>query len=858
MSTQKGCKFCLRYGLPVLPVRPAVAGLDDNLPALPSSIKTPATAKGETVWTGRLLREGYLYIWSESGNRWISYFATSEGYYYPLPSSGEVPPDIASGKTKPCITHPEELATASLVTLPVKPAGIKNGRFWLSWSEVEWTDAVRKKHENAGYRSKFMQCFDMDAWINSGNAEQVIAISALSNTVAEYSSKAAASKVKEWSPAPWKTVKPMEGQNLIKAADKLYSGKGAMVLLQDPVAVAQDISWLANHRLNTRFYDNPHYARELALTAAVQGLKESVCAQYEREIVFNNEVEELNSEIGYYDHNGMFIPGSPVLGKATHERNVQLLSQRIEAKWMSEYGRYYDKAKEKAFTDTFNVAIRNYDDTVIVPMMKMYTACLDGTILGDYFAHNFDTTDTGSGIFYVQSVTDCIDGFQDKLLVSKQYQEKLAGSCLDKNNILARAAVFNNDLFAEKINSSTHVSMDMIAVPWDRTLDGFKDIFDQKIGAAQLVLEKYQNALNSAVYSLIEKTINSRPVDALVSFAVVANKQVNIITLTADRKHFVTAVVEEMARVFGISGRRGLDQLRHYVDIEVRHLEASRMTMTGQQTTRFAVLADIQAVNEVSNTTGKAGAMAMAKTLRSAEEVKAAIFPNTFRSKLAQLKGSSPATVSASTVKAIPFAGSVLSGAFQIFALVHGGLPKEFNVEATSRFTASVFMAAGSVADSIERLLTNFKRIRWNAQIRVAMSGNFQRWMMRGIRFVKWFGGAVGLVGVIYDGINAYEEFKKGHIDIGIAYIFSAAGGLILTAAVIFSIVLSPFWIVVAVALMLGSAIYLALNIKNDIQLWLMSCLWRKIPVGEKTIPDIWPTSRIEMEQLGNALQSGA
>jgi len=88
---------------------------------------------------------------------------------------------------------------------------MKNGIFWLSWSEVEWTDAVRKKHEDADYRSQHMQSFDMDAWINSGKAEQVIAVSALANTVAEYSSKAAASKVKLWSPAPWKVVKPKEG-----------------------------------------------------------------------------------------------------------------------------------------------------------------------------------------------------------------------------------------------------------------------------------------------------------------------------------------------------------------------------------------------------------------------------------------------------------------------------------------------------------------------------------------------------------------------------------------------------------------------------------------------------------------------
>lgn len=187
MSTQKGCKFCIRYGLPILPVRPAVVAKDDALPLLPGSVTVPAVAKGETVWTGRLLREGYLYIWSESGNRWINYFVTRDGYYYPLPENGDVPPDIANGKSKPCVTQPEELASASLITLPVKPLGMKNGVFWFCWSEVEWTPAVRTKHEDVSYRIQYMQRFDMDAWINSGKADQTIAISALTETVAEYS-----------------------------------------------------------------------------------------------------------------------------------------------------------------------------------------------------------------------------------------------------------------------------------------------------------------------------------------------------------------------------------------------------------------------------------------------------------------------------------------------------------------------------------------------------------------------------------------------------------------------------------------------------------------------------------------------
>jgi hypothetical protein len=856
MSTKKGCKFCTRHGLPLLPVRPALMSQDDELPHLPSSLTPPLAAQGETAWTARLLREGFLYIWAESGQYWKSYFATADGYYYPLPGHGDVPADIVSGRVKPCISEPTELAAASLVTLPVKPAGMKNGLFWFSWSEVEWTDAVRKQHEDAAYRSKYMQRFDMDAWVNSGKAEQALPISGLSDIVAEYSSKAQRSELPQWSRAPWKTVRPGEIGHLQRAAETLYAGKGGIILLQDPVAVAQDISWLANYRINKHFYQNPRYARELALSAAIQGLKQSTCAQYERNIVFNDQVEEINAGVGSFNINGVFIPGSPAMEEMLHERNIEQLGQKIEKKWEAEYGKYYDKTREKAFTDAFNAALKQYDENIIVPMMHMYMECMDGRTLGDYFIHNFDTTDPASGIGYVQSVTDCIDGSQDKLLVSKYFQLKIAGVCTDKSNVLARAAVFNNDAYAGQVNATAQASIDINALPWDRPADGFKDIFDQKAGAAQLVLEKYQNALSAAVYSLTEKAINSKPVDALISFAVVANKRVHVITLTAERKHFVTAVVGELAEIFGISGRAGIDQLRHYVDIEVRHIEAMNMKMSGMQTSSFATLVDLDAVATVK-AAGIPAAPAVAKTLRSVEQVKATIFPNTFRSQLARLKASSPSSLSASALKAIPLSGSVLSGAFQIFAMTHAGLPKAFAVESTSRFAGNILMAAGSVADSIERVLTNFREIRWRAQIRVAMGGRFERNTMTMLKGIKWFGGGAGIIGVVFDAVNALSEAWKGYYDTAIAYGLSAFGGGILTYGVLFSVVLSPAWIIIAVFLMLGAAIYLSLNIKNDIQLWLMSCLWRKIPPGDSAVPEIWPTSAIEIDAFGKALASG-
>ncbi|MTH48950.1 toxin VasX, partial [Intestinirhabdus alba] len=57
MSSPEGCKFCRRYGLPVLPVRPAVMAQDELLPRLPENINVPVPPRGETAWTARLLRQ---------------------------------------------------------------------------------------------------------------------------------------------------------------------------------------------------------------------------------------------------------------------------------------------------------------------------------------------------------------------------------------------------------------------------------------------------------------------------------------------------------------------------------------------------------------------------------------------------------------------------------------------------------------------------------------------------------------------------------------------------------------------------------------------------------------------------------
>mgnify|MGYP006970790863 CR=1 FL=1 len=127
MNTTHGCNFCRRMGMPLLPIRPAVMAKGDDLPSLPSDFSPSIQPEGETDYTARLLRKGFLYIWSEQCRYWLNYFVTDDGYFYPLPLNGNIPPRLIDGELKPCITQPQELAAASLITLTMKPPGIKNG-----------------------------------------------------------------------------------------------------------------------------------------------------------------------------------------------------------------------------------------------------------------------------------------------------------------------------------------------------------------------------------------------------------------------------------------------------------------------------------------------------------------------------------------------------------------------------------------------------------------------------------------------------------------------------------------------------------------------------------------------------------
>jgi hypothetical protein len=861
MSSPEGCKFCRRYGLPVLPVRPAVMAQDELLPRLPENINVPVPPRGETAWTARLLRQGFLYIRAERAARWINYYVTGDGYFYPLPERGHVPFDIVDGSRKPCITQPEELATASLITLPVKPAGMKNGVFWFCWSEVEWTPATRKKHEDPAYQSRYMQPFDMDAWLAAGKADQALALTALSETVAEYSSQAESCGVKSWTAAPWKRVNSQDGMHLRQAADRLLPDKGAILLLQDPPAVLQDLSALINAELQEKVYRRKAYQRELALASAITGLKEAMIRQFERDYIDKSESLERVAVYGPYGYStGGELPDNPYSKIADKK-----MKPEVARKW-ADYEQYYDPAKVAEFQDKFNAILTRYNNDVLVPRTAMYLAWLQSATLRGYFAHNFDGEDLANGIDYVQTLNGCIAGMQDKVEVLAYFEKTLLATPTEANNILARALVLNQDALAKKLEEAVKDAVDWFTLPWNNLADAFKDAIEKMQANAAGVVGIYIGLLAGVLSKVVNRALDSDCVfTCLVATGALTRKAFIPLERKATYKEFVKNVVKKLAAESGITRGADIDRLHHYVSKELRRLRIDGLPLDRVMWKKFLVMVETEELHRLASLPATEREKAISKLLRTVNDVEAQQF--------SRWQGAVRRGVR-QVGDAMPFTLGVVSGVLQLAALFASADIRDKQTltadqkEAHARFWSGVMGLTGTTLNVIETAIKQF---------RLFNGASSRLHVLQLDKFLKIIGGAAKVLGIVagaitagYDFYHTFDEGYKGHTGLAVAYGLSGLAGAWLVAAIFWAI--PVIGTIIAVIILLGAAIYLAFNERDRIQKWLVQCLWRRIPVSSKYTKEkqeeyrnkeaadlpIWPTMVMEMNELKLALGAEA
>jgi hypothetical protein len=171
--------------------------------------------------------------------------------------------------------------------------------------------------------------------------------------------------------------------------------------------------------------------------------------------------------------------------------------------------------------------------------------------------------------------------------------------------------------------------------------------------------------------------------------------------------------------------------------------------------------------------------------------------------------------------------------------------------EKITKLAADSIGAGGTLLEIAERLIFKFKSFRFAPRVRVRYGklGMLKLADRLGLA-IKFFAWA-GWIPVAWEGYHGYKEWQNGNVGLASAHAISAVAGGALVASSIFSALgLGPVGLAIAIGFVLGSAIYIAMHSRDDIQKWLVATLWRQIPEGENETPAIWPNIQKEMFAL--------
>ncbi|CAG7701583.1 unnamed protein product, partial [Allacma fusca] len=189
--------------------------------------------------------------------------------------------------------------------------------------------------------------------------------------------------------------------------------------------------------------------------------------------------------------------------------------------------------------------------------------------------------------------------------------------------------------------------------------------------------------------------------------------------------------------------------------------------------------------------------------------------------------------------------------------------------EAHAKFWAGVVGLTSASLGIVETGIKQFNLFASaSSRFRILHSAAAQKWIFSIPG--KILGVVAGAVAVAYDIYHTVDEANKGHIGLAIAYGLSASAGIWLTAALLSNLV-PILGTAIAVVILIGIAIFLAFHTRDNIQKWLIQCLWRKIPVDEGSTKEnqdfyikreaadlpIWPGMAMEMNEFKLALGAG-
>ncbi|MBR8233188.1 hypothetical protein K6W26_25380 [Burkholderia sp. AU42008] len=427
-----------RYGIApekAFMARPGSPPVTRPAPKAASSVgdPTPAIALGRTAeahYTVRSLRGGYVYVYYEVGKSWEAYAVDDEGKLAQVSVDSYMPPDV-----KPfhqgCMQNMQKVASAALVTIRDPKTA---GKVWFGFSDAWWTPAVRKDNESVEIRRQHMRCIDVQGWYNDGRPAKApphaSAVANVDSVVADYAmSDEDSRRLFFWNPFPTLRQRSLQAPRAIalKAeSQRLLKDKGLIVVLDDPVAMLQEISSYIDKRWSSfvsqddvedPVHPDQTWHRKSVLSSCLETLRLHVEREAEASVYADarqarRDVEWIDGGDGKRVYNmGLLFPeyrkaAKPILDEKVTQAQLELA--RTE-RWGA-YAKLFDGAQRNAFEERYAKASALHDAQYTTPLAIAHAAWLRSAKLRAVLDHHFDMRDINSGAAFSGVALSCIRG----------------------------------------------------------------------------------------------------------------------------------------------------------------------------------------------------------------------------------------------------------------------------------------------------------------------------------------------------------------------------------------------------------------------------------------------------------------
>lgn len=822
MTTSKKCEFCDKRGLPLLLVRDAVAPAKSGAPVVDGlAIDLPPTI---AHYTKRLLRSGYVNVYDEARRRWDCYFVTPESLFYKLAlTSANQPPIIPTGPFSCNDRGHRELANCITISDPVNATTV-----WIGFSDVLWTDPLRKANENRDYRKRHMVELDVQRAIHKPDAQHP-PVQRVEAVVAEYSLPSPRIKpILDSSPFGY-CARFGFAEQLVKQCDCILPGKGMIVTVPDPAGIVQEIAFMMAQLVDSFIEKDPVQQRNLAACTAIDQIRGVVTEQAEADTIISahtssSEMEAANP-LGY------------LLSESTRRENSRLrevnageLDRAGAAAW-EKYKSKFNESVQQAWKKKFEDSLKAYNDEYIAPLAICHARWFKHPRFVDYFRSNYDPLNISCGAVYTAVVTRCLGGTQDKAICSRLYSELLGGVLSDEDNVLLRAAILNHSPLANEIERASRVSIDSRQIPWDAVFLVYSKAVKTLSENAGNVLASYITQISGPVAKVIGKVVDGGAGfhKILMLLGVIAGDRLVIVEVAGKRSQFVRHLAKEIIRMRGHPLSE--NQLKKALSVELQRLQIRGVRVDGERKLRWVIALTPQvAPGSVGNGSHAAQISNAASSLRTIEELER-LRLDRWRLVINQNVG-----------------WGVVTGILQAVCLTkiyqdEGKTLANESHDTSWRRVAGVSSLIGTTCELIGSAL----EARALQGLRLG-----QGMIITAAKFLQFIGRAVGAAAgiliAVLDFLKAWEVSKEGGSGLLIAaYAGSGILGFGLALAIMYSASLPVLLVIVVLLVAVGLVIEFLRD--NPLQDWLERCPWGSL-VNQR-----YASMKIEQEQLVLALK---